>query len=351
MAFLAHFLSTAVLPFALLLPSVHASVYDTVAKRKDGNSTDIKDGNDTASFFAANATVKNDTEFAMNTTVLLLDAMSDDTVESENISESSSSGAAINAEGWHPFAHFHPFARWRHERPAHGRVSHGSSAHHVAGGGGGDIAFYVRLYLCHVKRCNAYCPAPMEGARYINGGSDLAVVGRARGHCVAIFRGTSNLGNAIQDLRSLRMAPFGCPGCKVGVGILRAYKNVAGGVKGALRSMGCSSVAVVGHSLGAAMAIVALYDLSRSGFHILPSYTYGQPRTGNAAFHQAWRSTVHAPVFRVVHGMDPIVHTGPILGSRDHNGMEIYKPGHGGVSDHKMTHYYEAITGIHGPEC
>jgi len=120
----------------------------------------------------------------------------------------------------------------------------------------------------------------------------------------------------------------------VGEGILAAYHSVAGGVKSALRGLRCSQVTVTGHSLGANMAILALFDLARAGFHLRTSYTFGQSRVGNVAFTRAWRAALgHTHVFRLVHGMDPVVRVGPI-GSMTYEGTKVYLPGASIAHDH-----------------
>jgi len=183
-----------------------------------------------------------------------------------------------------------------------------------------------------------YCRTAGPGvshARIVGSGAQLAVVGRWHGHCIAAFRGTDNAENIREDLESLRMVPLpGCSGCMVGEGILRAYQSVAGGVKAALHHLGCKQVAVTGHSLGANMAILALSDLARSGFQPQTSYTFGQSRIGNVAFHRAWKVAVgHAHVFRFVHGEDPIVRVGPV-GSLTYEGTRVYLPGASVKHDH-----------------
>lgn len=195
----------------------------------------------------------------------------------------------------------------------------------VAGGGG---SFYARV--CAAVNCRS--GLPLSSAH--NFGE--AAVGKAGGHCVAAFRGTGNLRDAVQDLESFSLVGLpGCPGCRVGSGFLSGWRSVAGPVKGALRRLGCRSVAVTGHSLGAARAVLAAYDLARDGFRITTSYVFGEPRVGNGAFLSAFRRTVHAQVFRVVHGRDPVAGTG------NHGahcvGSEIYEPGNSVLTDH--LHY------------
>lgn len=162
-----------------------------------------------------------------------------------------------------------------------------------------------------------------------------AAVGKSGGTCVVAFRGTANLPDVIQDTSSYHLVPFGCSGCRVGAGFVSGYESVAGQIKGALHSLGCHSVAVTGHSLGAAKAILGMYELAKSGFHMHTSYVFGEPRMANGAFHGSFHSVVHAPVFRVVHGKDPIVALGGPGASAV--GKEIYEAGNSPLTDH--LHY------------
>jgi len=200
---------------------------------------------------------------------------------------------------------------------------------------GGASNFYAKV--CAGLNCHGSVPL----AHVHNFGE--ALVGQSGGHCVAAFRGTHNLAAAKQDLDSLNLVPWKCSGCRVGAGFVAGYSSLAGQVKSVLRNSGCTSVAVTGHSLGAANAILALYDLATDGFSIVTSYVFGEPRVGNAAFQQAFDSVVHASVFRVVHGQDPIQDLG--AAGAVHVGTKIYEPGNSILTDHQ--HY----SGVHMTPC
>lgn len=110
-----------------------------------------------------------------------------------------------------------------------------------------------------------------------------------------------------------------------GCGIKLAYNKLAGDVRKHLKELKCSKVTVTGHSLGAAMAILALYDLSKD-YELQTTYTFGQPGVGNTQFHDDFQVRVHrASVFRFVHGTDPIPLFSP-LGSPEMEGSEVFLP-------------------------
>jgi len=172
--------------------------------------------------------------------------------------------------------------------------------------------------------------------RRFRSASGAALVGRSGGgQCVAAFRGTFSLGDTVKDVRSMQLAPYsGCSGCQVGSGFLDGYAALAGGVKGALRAMECREVAVTGHSLGAAEATLAIFELSREGFSLQTSYIFGGPHVGNAAFRDAWYASVHARVFSVVHGLDPVTRVGPVTALDVTIGTEVYEAGANVFTDH-----------------
>jgi len=67
----------------------------------------------------------------------------------------------------------------------------------------------------------------------------------------------------------------------VAKGFYSAYLHLAPGIKQALNALGSASVVVTGHSLGAAMAGLAIMDLHASGYSVPgPHYTFGHPRDG-----------------------------------------------------------------------
>jgi len=197
----------------------------------------------------------------------------------------------------------------------------------------------IREYaeICRSLNCGGKVPG-VQHVHRIGAGASAALVGRVGRQCVVGFRGTANWGGVAEDIMSGRLVPLpGCPGCRVGSGFLSGYRSLARRIKGGLRRLGCKRVSITGHSLGAAEAVLAAYDLSHSGFKITTSYTFGEPRVGNRAFHRAFQAALRgASFFRVVHGLDPIVQLGP-LGSVTHEGSRIYEAGFNVFTDH--LHY------------
>eukprot|EP01033_Poteriospumella_lacustris_P015827 gene15827-11329_t len=125
------------------------------------------------------------------------------------------------------------------------------------------------------------------------------------------FSGTDplSIANWIDDIDTLKEAYPYCSGCQVHEGFYHAYRSVDSVVKSLLssflQSYPSASIAVTGHSLGAAMAAHCTAELTQKGYKIKASYTYGMPRVGDEAFEQWYVQTV-AGTYRVVHRKDPV---------------------------------------------
>ncbi|KAB2580779.1 Lipase class 3 [Lasiodiplodia theobromae] len=152
---------------------------------------------------------------------------------------------------------------------------------------------------------------------------------------VIAFRGTSNLADFGTDF-SQKLIPYTSPGvtaacddCTAHEGFLTAWNSVANesilAVRDQLSSNPSYAVTVTGHSLGASLA--ALATLSFIGSDIpVTTYTFGQPRTGNAA----WADFVdqQAPsskLFRVTHANDGVPQTIPTSDGYKHHSTEYWQ--------------------------
>lgn len=152
----------------------------------------------------------------------------------------------------------------------------------------------------------------------------FAFVGKRNGECVVSFRGTSDLNGWMTDLKSSSLVDlqaqsesqipcsYNGKDCQVGDGFMAAYNSIAAHVRSNLTDIGCgpgNAMTVLGHSLGAAEAAISMYDLRSKGWTIKQTYTFGQPRVGDAAFQQAFEHDLGATLnFRLTHYHDPIPH-------------------------------------------
>ena len=138
----------------------------------------------------------------------------------------------------------------------------------------------------------------------------------ADGRRLVSFRGTrpSHLQDWIDDLKSAFLTDYtgaNCPGCKVADGFYKAYIALSAKMAAALDALGSGPVAITGHSLGAALAGYAAFDLKSRGYDTTssPQYTFGMPRDGDKAYSDGFAAYVGASSFyRVVHHADIVPH-------------------------------------------
>jgi hypothetical protein len=88
------------------------------------------------------------------------------------------------------------------------------------------------------------------------------------------------------------------------------YLAVRDTIATSLAQFGCKDVTLTGHSLGAALATLAAYDLGAT-YTIQDVYNFGSPRVGNPAFASAYNAKF-SNHWRVTHYKDPVPH-GPTL--------------------------------------
>lgn len=115
-----------------------------------------------------------------------------------------------------------------------------------------------------------------------------------------VFRGTLiNSSNVVTDLTSVVMTPYageGCSECNVAYGFQNAWLTIQDEVRSAMRALlakhpGAATL-FTGHSLGAALTVLAAADLATT-FNIAPMLiTFGNPRVGDANFHGFFNTLV-----------------------------------------------------------
>ncbi len=117
------------------------------------------------------------------------------------------------------------------------------------------------------------------------------------------------------------------------VGFAEALQSVWGRLAGELRAPGPARLLVTGHSLGAALAVLAAFrahnDLRKDASFI---YTFGLPRVGGNTFVTAYEPVFGASTFRFVNGDDPVPAVPPPLLGYQHVGRKFTCP-HAGAFD------------------
>jgi len=152
--------------------------------------------------------------------------------------------------------------------------------------------------------------------------SSFVVVAKLALHpgCLISFRGSHDIANWLRDAEIwgsvVAETVSVCPGCEIHSGFYTIWTNIQDHLKQTLLDVGCSpsglenNLYITGHSLGAALAHIAMFALADVGYDIMQSYTFESPRVGNGAFRDAFTNKFNRsiPVWRITHQKDPIVH-------------------------------------------
>jgi len=134
--------------------------------------------------------------------------------------------------------------------------------------------------------------------------------------CVLAFRGSKTLLNyLLDDFYFVWTQPYNstCPECRVHKGFYDSWLSLREQTFADLTALGCDKkpIRVTGHSLGAAIAVIASFELQEH-YTLKHVYTFGQPRVANQAWVETFqRNMATIPYFRVVDYMDAVPHLPP----------------------------------------
>ncbi|KIY44713.1 alpha/beta-hydrolase [Fistulina hepatica ATCC 64428] len=185
------------------------------------------------------------------------------------------------------------------------------------------------------------CPRP-NGATLVlqlsNGSDAQGYVARddSRRELIIALRGSMTVTDVLLDA-SLLLVPLVSPGVYapsgvlVHAGVLGAWDAVALQVLAAVAEqfVTCATgytLITTGHSLGGAMAALAAVCLKANfADSKVKCYTYGQPRTGNAAFAEYFNGLFGECAFRVVHTKDGVPTMIPTSLGYHHHGIEYWQ--------------------------
>eukprot|EP01063_Lacrimia_lanifica_P038338 TRINITY_DN8128_c0_g1_i1.p1 TRINITY_DN8128_c0_g1~~TRINITY_DN8128_c0_g1_i1.p1 ORF type:complete len:290 (+),score=90.42 TRINITY_DN8128_c0_g1_i1:55-924(+) len=154
--------------------------------------------------------------------------------------------------------------------------------------------------------------------------------------CFVAIRGTLGLVQDIADL-DFGMKSFGrdsCAECKTHAGFLDEWESIKGDVFGALEAFNCTAqpLYLTGHSLGAAMLHMMIYDALEAGYSIAHATAMEAPRPGDRAFKAGLQKVIaakapDASIHRITHAHDVYPHLPPYgLFGYTHALPEIFYP-------------------------
>eukprot|EP00931_Biecheleriopsis_adriatica_P047494 TRINITY_DN27387_c0_g3_i1.p1 TRINITY_DN27387_c0_g3~~TRINITY_DN27387_c0_g3_i1.p1 ORF type:complete len:513 (+),score=65.62 TRINITY_DN27387_c0_g3_i1:49-1539(+) len=168
--------------------------------------------------------------------------------------------------------------------------------------------------------------------------------------CVMAVRGSRTFTNALHDafVWSDSLPYEDCPGCQVVDGFWKVWNGVRGKASRVLLDSGCvpggprGRVLLTGHSLGAAVATIAMYTLQAQGYSVGLSYNFESPRVGNDAFQSSFDKLFNRSValYRITRLRDPVPHLPPMALYR-HVGSEVYFQHAGNASDNVVCYKAE----------
>jgi len=116
---------------------------------------------------------------------------------------------------------------------------------------------------------------------------------------------------------------------------------------GRLQNDGRRSLWVTGHSLGAALAALAVARWGEAGRPGSGLYTFGQPRTGDSTFARNFDFAFRPHAFRIVNDLDVVTRAPPRALGYEHHGTFIYFTESGTLSD-DVRWWQRFLEGWHG---
>ena len=145
------------------------------------------------------------------------------------------------------------------------------------------------------------------------------------------FRGSEGLNNWLENLHFAKTDHnMSCAGCKVHSGFYDCWKALKDhGIVVELRRLiatyPSAKVFMTGHSLGAAIAMLAAYELQYEfKIPVDGAWTFGQPRVGNQAFRDFYNDNSPRVTWRLTHWRDPVPHVPLKSMGFSHIGNEVW---------------------------
>lgn len=197
------------------------------------------------------------------------------------------------------------------------------------------FSWQAALSLCHASQL-AYSDEQtvldtaanwgFTNTRYLADDETQGFFASAGGIGVLCFRGTESVGDWLTNIQIInKKRPYG----RVHRGFYKAFKDVRGQVLAALSGQSLDKLFFTGHSLGGALATIAMPELESTAVAYKAAYTYGQPRVGKKSFQDRFADTFGDVFYRVANKRDIVPkvpptyrHVGQYLQLTDEEGLE-----------------------------
>lgn len=163
-----------------------------------------------------------------------------------------------------------------------------------------------------------------------------AFIVSSKDNIVIFYRGTKDRQDIKTDLNFIKdSAPSNKKGEEIHRGFKRAYDSVKSQVAAEVKKLHKGSkrkVWVTGHSLGAALAGITVYDLEKNqGIIISGIYNFGQPRFSNKSFAKTYDKIFKSRTFRIVNNNDIVARIPLRAMGYQHTGTLYYFDRHGNL--------------------
>lgn len=158
----------------------------------------------------------------------------------------------------------------------------------------------------HVQQITVFTNSTGENQAYTAYDADNDLV-------ILAVRGSANIDNWFENLDAFMTVYDKCDGCEVHAGFLGAYLDLRDSIVPSLIDLYYNhpgaKIAVLGHSLGAAIATFAFVDIYQQIQRVDYFFTFGSPRVGNPNF-ATFVNSLNTEAFkaRITHNEDPVPH-------------------------------------------
>ena len=143
---------------------------------------------------------------------------------------------------------------------------------------------------------------------HVSADDTQAIIAHTDTIAMLAFRGTESTGDWLTNIQIIgRDRPYG----RVHNGFYRAYKDVRDVCRQTLEDGNFRHVFFCGHSLGGALATIAIVELADTPSQYTGGYTYGQPKTGKKSFRRHFNEHHGDEFFRFVNEGDVVPRVPP----------------------------------------